>query len=78
MTGNQNAYRRYIEGFLGEEDDVLMQAMGSSRYAIGDERFREETEDGLLGVRLHKADDGDIVWPEPEPVPMDAVIAAMR
>jgi len=77
LAGNQDAYRRYVEGFLGEDDDVLKSAMGVSRYAIGDDRFRKETEEGLLGVRLHKADDGDIVWPEPSPVPMEVVIAAV-
>ena len=52
MKGNQQAYRRYIAGFMGEDDDVLAGAMQASRYAIGDERFRERTEEGVLGVRL--------------------------
>ena len=73
LKGNQTAYRRYIEGFLGDEDDVLLPAMKASRYAIGDDRFRAETEEGVLGVRLHKADDGDIVWPEAKKVPVEAV-----
>jgi len=77
MAGNQRAYRRYMEGFIGEKDDVLRQAMGASRYAVGDERFRKETEEGLLGIRLHKADDGDISWPEPDRVPMGVVTAAV-
>ena len=34
-----------------------------------------ETEEGVLGVRLHKADDGDIVWPEADRVPPESVLA---
>lgn len=75
--GNQQAYRRYIAGFIGEEDEMLVGAMKESRYAIGDEHFRERTEDGVLGVRLHKADDGDIVWPEVEKVAFDTITAAV-
>jgi putative transposase len=75
--GNQNAYRRYIAGFIADEDDVLTGAMKESRYAIGDERFRERTEEGVLGVRLHKADDGDIVWPEPKVIALDTITAAV-
>ena len=73
--GDQGAYRRYVSGFVLDEDDVLTATMKASRYAIGDERFRERTEDGVLGVRLHKADDGDIVWPETEPVELERITA---
>ncbi len=46
-------------------------------YAIGDERFRERTEEGVLGVRLHKADDGDIVWPEAKGVAVETITAVV-
>ncbi len=75
LRGNQRAYRRYIEGLLGKEDDVLLPAMSASRYAIGDDRFRAETEEGLLGVRLHKAEDGDILWPEAATVALGTVVS---
>ena len=28
-----------------------------------------------MGVRLHKADEGDIVWPEADRVPLESVLA---
>ncbi len=73
--GNQRAYRRYVGGFVVDEDDVLAETLKASRYAIGDERFRERTEEGVLGVRLHKAVDGDIVWPQTDPVALDRITA---
>ena len=30
-----------------------------------------------MGVRLHKADDGDIVWPEAEKIPLESVLAVV-
>ena len=77
LKANQRAYQRYIEGLLTDEDDILLSAMKASRYAIGDDRFRNETEEGVLGVRLHKADDGDIAWPEADRVPLEAVLATV-
>jgi REP element-mobilizing transposase RayT len=75
--GNQRAYRRYVNGFVVDEDDILTETMKASRYAIGDERFRERTEEGVLGVRLHKADDGDIVWPGANGVAVEYVLAVV-
>jgi REP element-mobilizing transposase RayT len=71
--GNQRAYRRYVSEFVLDEDEVLTETMKASRYAIGDERFRKRTEEGVLGVRLHKADDVDILWPEAEPVSLEFI-----
>jgi len=70
---NRCAYRRYVEGFLVKGDEVLLDAMGASSYAIGDEDFRDQMEDGLLGARMRRADKGDIVWPEAKTVSMDQV-----
>jgi hypothetical protein len=77
LEADQVILYAFCLGFLGEDDDVLLPAMKASRYAIGDERFRAETEDGLLGVRLHQADEGDIVWPEAGTVPLESVISVV-
>ena len=71
--GLQQAYRRYVEGFLGAEDGKLKEAMEASGYAIGDEEFREEMEDALKGVRLRKGVEGDIVWPKAKPAEVGTV-----
>ena len=71
--GEQDAYRRYVEGFLGSDDSVLKEAMDASGYAIGGQEFRDEMEDGLKGARSRKADTGDIVWPEGKTVGVEAV-----
>lgn len=66
--GNREAYRRYTERFLGEDDATLKEALAASGYAIGDEDFRAEMEDGLEGARLRRGCEGDIVWPQAKPV----------
>ena len=62
-SGNAKTYRKYVEGFLGKTDEELITAIGASSYAIGDQEFRDQMEDGLYGARLRKAKKGDIVWP---------------
>jgi len=46
-NGNRAAYRTYVEGLLQETDEVLKEADGRSRYALGDEAFRQEAEQTL-------------------------------
>lgn len=72
-SGEHSAYRRYVEGFLLSQDEVLKEALGLSSYAIGDKRFRDEMEDGLDGVRLEKGCSGDIVWPEGKTVTEEVI-----
>jgi len=71
--GRQQAYERYVEGFLGAADGKLKEAMEASGYATGDREFREEMEDGLKGARLRKGSEGDIVWPKGKPVEVATV-----
>lgn len=77
LRGNQAAYRRYIQGFIGERDEVLRESDKESRYAIGEKRFREEMEEAVSGVRRHKADHGDIVWPQSRTIPVEMIIDAV-
>jgi putative transposase len=76
LGGNRRRYKRYIEGFHGE-DELLGAAMGASRYAIGDERFVETTEDEVRSVMRGRAVDGDIVWPERKKLEPEVVIRAV-
>jgi len=49
---------------LGQGDVWLLEEIGKSRYAIGDEPFREATEEALNHKRMERTVTGDIVWPE--------------
>ena len=62
--GNRQAYGRYVEGMLQEDDGQFLDETGKSRYAIGDERFREESEQALKEKRQERAVTGDVIWPE--------------
>lgn len=75
--GNRQAYHAYVERFLAGEDARLREAMEASGYAIGDEKFREEMEDGLKGAKLRKGCEGDIAWPRGKPVDVGAVERAV-
>jgi len=61
--GNRRAYRGFVEAMLEKEDEFFLEEIGKSRYAIGDERFREETEEALRERRLEQAASGDVDWP---------------
>lgn len=62
--GNREAYRRYVEGMLAKDDGVFLEETDKSRYAIGDDRFRDKVESELKGKQIERAVTGDIVWPE--------------
>lgn len=57
------AYRGYVEGMVGGEDELLKESKGRSGYVIGDQEAVEETEAGIKDVKLRKVDTGDIIWP---------------
>ena len=62
--GNRESYAQFVETMLREDDETFLEEAGKSRYAIGDERFREETEGELASKRMERIVSGDIVWPE--------------
>lgn len=73
---SRRAYRQYVEQLLASDDEVLGEGLRRSAYAIGDERFMEETEEDLRGARLSKAVvGGDVVWPEKPRKPLAEVAA---
>jgi len=62
--GNRQAYKRYAESMIAENDDVLRDALSLGRYAIGDEEFVKESEQGLKQMQQDSAAYGDIILPE--------------
>ena len=60
---NRRAYRGFVESMLGKEDAFLLDEIGKSRYAIGDEQFRAETEQAVRERRPERAETGDVDWP---------------
>lgn len=62
--GNSAAYRRYLEEMTAKDDEEFKKALKVSRYAIGDEKFIEESEDDLKEMHLAKVcGGGDIYRP---------------
>lgn len=62
--GNRERYAQFVEGMLAEDDEKFLEEVRRSRYAIGDEAFREETEAELNNKRMERIATGDIAWPE--------------
>jgi len=56
-------YRAYTHACLLEDDRPIREALQASRYAIGDESFRETTERQLARRRRGRAQDADVALP---------------
>jgi len=76
-AGERKRYRRYVESFVAEDDEVCGTAMQRSRYAIGDERFVEEIEEKSRAQRRSSEYPADIVWPEARKPTLEQVNAAV-
>lgn len=57
-------YRKYVEQMACRTDDEFLKDSGLSRYAIGDEEYREEVAEHLKARKMERAVTGDILWPE--------------
>ena len=53
--GNRAAYRKYIEGIIGKNDEEYKKIMASSRYAIGSDKFIEQVESEVRDLHIGKA-----------------------
>ena len=73
MAGCRRAYGAYVASLVNGEDGPLQEALGASRYAIGEADFRREIDEQLHEVRLRKGVYGDIVWPERGVISVEAV-----
>ncbi len=56
-------YRVSTHACLLDHDGPLLEALKASRYAIGSERFVEETERRLGGLRRGRSQDADVAYP---------------
>ena len=75
--GRMAAYRKYVEVFVDKNDKEFMDALGISRYAVGDEKFIGEVESDLKDVKVNKGVYGDIKWPEGKSIALDEIRAAV-
>jgi REP element-mobilizing transposase RayT len=71
------AYARYLRAMLGAEDNVLLEAMRASGYALGDEAFRREVEQWVRGQADEWAERSDVDVPALPPVPLERIAAAV-
>jgi hypothetical protein len=53
---------------------VMRVSKGRSVYAIGDDRFIEETESDVAGIKIGRAVTGDVTWPVRKRPGMDEVL----
>ncbi len=73
----RKAYRKYIESMVTRNDDEFIKEANASRYAIGDEEYREEVDDQVKEKRMEKAFQGDYIWPEDRLPGIAAIEAAV-
>jgi len=71
-------YRAYTHTCILDDDRPILEALQASRYAIGSERFVEETERRLGGQRTGRSQDADVALPRAVyPIArIDAAVAA--
>jgi hypothetical protein len=62
-AGRMRAYRKYVESMIGNDDDVMQEALTASRYAIGDDTFLEEAERTLKEMPLPVETRRDVALP---------------
>ena len=77
--GNRAAYRRYAEAMVRkpEPDEGLKEWLDAHRYAVGDQRFRDEIDERLYAARMSQVQTGDIQWPERTGVEIERVLKAV-
>jgi len=63
IRGRKEAYRRYIHAAIGKDDEQFLESLKASPYAVGDERFIEQTEQDLKDAIEDKAVYGDVLVP---------------
>ncbi len=76
LAAARRQYRAYTQACLLEDDRPILEAMAVSRYAIGDARFVERTEQRVEGRRTGRVQDADLALPR-WTVPIDEIDAAV-
>lgn len=62
-AGQRKAYKRYIGECISKDDAVFKKALSISRYAVGDEKFIEQSEEDIRCQIEQKVVYGDVVQP---------------
>ena len=62
-TAARRQYRAFVEQYVLDDDATTLKAMGASRYAIGDDRFLEQTEANIESRRTGGDADRDLALP---------------
>jgi REP element-mobilizing transposase RayT len=75
--GARAAYARYLRAMLDGDDAVLLEAMKASRYAVGDEAFRQEVAQWVRGQAGEWAEPSDVDVPVEPSVPLERIAAAV-
>jgi hypothetical protein len=63
LAAARRHYRAYVQACLLDDDAPLLEAMASSRYAIGSPAFLERTEDQIEKLRSGRVQDRDLDLP---------------
>ncbi len=70
-------YRRYVEGFIATDDEMMKEAFGRSEYAVGDDAFVARVEGEMRAGRTRGGAVHDVALPAEAKVPLDAVDGAV-
>ncbi len=62
-AGKMSAYQRYVEQCAAMDDESFLDALGASRYAVGDDEFKEQAEKYINSQIKKKVVYGDVLEP---------------
>lgn len=77
MARKRQAYRKFVERMLAEDDQQYLRAAKASRYALGDESYLAEVEEQVQANKSRQMFAGDIAWPEAKKPGIEAVETAV-
>lgn len=75
--GRRRAYRRYVEGFVTADDELILSAMKMSRWAIGDQEFVESIDREMTSRRQELPHPADVTGVPAKTVPLPTVMEAV-
>lgn len=77
QQANRQKYRVYVEGLVSQDDEALQEVLRVSRYAVGDEVFIEEMEQGFKAGRRGDIREADVEWPQDDHVSLAQIDEAV-
>ena len=72
--GTRRAYRRYVEAFLTQDDELILAAMKASRWAIGDQEFVESIDREMTSRRRELSHPSDVAGVPGRAVPLSTIM----